>query len=33
MILEGTAVLVAAIVVLVVMWAVVLVGSQFFGPR
>jgi hypothetical protein len=33
MILEGAWVLVASIVVLLSIWAVVLVGSQFFGPR
>ena len=33
MILDGVTVLVLAILVLLLMWAVVLAGSQFFGPR
>jgi len=33
MILDGVTVLVLAILVLLLMWAVVLTGSQFFGPR
>ena len=33
MILEGTWVLVASLLVLIAIWAVVLIGSQFFGPR
>ena len=33
MIVDGVTVLVLAILVLLLMWAVVLAGSQFFGPR